>query len=158
MKKYLSLLLLLTLLLTAAPMTASAAVAPVAPVQQITTGTYYIDDLVIKVVLTAYDVSIQPRAVQNTSASKKVDIQSSTGKLLASFTLYGTFSYDGKSAICTNARYSTAIFDSTWSFTSARAWASANKAYGSYKLSCSANGQTVSDQVTITCSPTGKIS
>lgn len=154
MKKYLSALLILTLLLTAAPMTAFAAEAPV---QQIT-AVYNTNGLIIQTTVTVYNTPIQTRAVQSTSASKKVDIKNSTGKMLATFTLHGTFKYDGKNATCTSASYSTSISDSTWSFTSARAWASANKAYGSYKLSCSANGQTVSDQVTITCSPTGKIS
>lgn len=155
MKKYLSALLILTLLLTAAPMTAFAAEAPV---QQITTDIYYIDDLAIEVVLTTYGISIQTRAVQNTSASKVVTARNSAGKTVATFTLHGTFEYDGKSATCTSASYSTSISDSTWSFIFKQASKSANKAKGSYTLSCSANGQTVSDQVTITCSPTGKIS
>lgn len=154
-KKYLSALLMLTLLLTAAPTTAFAAETPV---QQVTTDICYIDGLVIETVLTVYDTPVQTRAVQRTSASKVVTAQNQNGKIVATFTLHGTFEYDGKSADCTSASYSKSVSDSTWSFASANAWASANKAYGSYTLSCSANGQTVSGNVVITCSPTGTIS
>lgn len=154
MKKYLSELLIFALLLTATPMTAFAAKAPVQQITEI----YYIDDLIIETTLTVYDTPAQTRAVQNTSVSKEVSIKNSTGKILATFTLYGTFEYDGKSAACTSASYSTSISDSTWSFTFKQALKSANKAKGSYTLSCSSNSQTVSDHVTITCSPTGKIS
>lgn len=94
MKKYLSALLIFTLLLTVTPMTTFAA-----PVQQVT-EVCYIDDLIIETTLTVCDTPVQTRAVQSVSASKKADIKSSTGKLLATFTLYGTFKYDGKSATC----------------------------------------------------------
>lgn len=155
MKKILSALLILILLLTAAPTTAFAAKILV---QQVTTDICYIDDLVIETVLTVYDTPVQTRAVQRTSASKVVTAKNQNGKIVATFTLYGTFEYDGKSAACTNASYSTSISDNTWSFSSANAWASASKAYGSYTLIRSINGQTVSDNVMITCSPTGTIS
>lgn len=154
MKKFLSSLLICTLILTAAPLTTFAAAAPVSQETDIT----YIDDLVIETVLTVYEVSAQTRDAQSISASKEVTAKNSAGNVVATFTLHGTFSYDGSSATCTSASYSKSIVNNTWSFTSARAWANANKANGSYTLTRSTNGQTVSDNVTITCSPTGKIS
>lgn len=152
MKKYLSALLIFTLLLTVTPMTTFAA-----PVQQVT-EVCYIDDLIIETTLTVCDTPVQTRAVQSTSANKIVTAKNSNGKIVATFTLHGVFEYNGKSASCTSAIYSTSISDSTWSFSSANAWASASKAYGSYMLIRSINGQTVSGNIVITCSPTGTIS
>lgn len=118
----------------------------------------HIDDLIIETTLTVCDTPVQTRAVQSTSANKIVTAKNSNGKIVATFTLHGVFEYNGKSASCTSAIYSTSISDSTWSFSSANAWASASKAYGSYMLIRSINGQTVSGNVVITCSPTGTIS
>lgn len=146
------------LLLSAAPILAF----PVeAPVPQITTDNcyiHYIDDLPVKVNLTSDGKSVQTRSVQNTSAGKVVTAKNSAGKTIATYTLHGTFRYDGESAVCTSADYSASTSDSTWSFSSANARANKNKAHGFYTLVRPISGQTVSDEITINCSPTGKIS
>lgn len=146
------------LLLSAAPI---SAVATEAPAPQISTDScyiHYIDDLPVEVKLTPDGKSVQTRAVQNTSASKVVTAKNSAGKTIATYTLHGTFEYDGESAVCTSAGYSASTSDSTWSFSSANAWTSKNKAHGFYTLVRPISGQTVSDEITINCSPTGKIS
>lgn len=143
--------------LTGAPISASTSEAPM---QYNTTDNcyiYYVGDLCFEVKLTPDGMSIHMRDVQSTSASKVVTAKNSAGKTIATYTLHGTFRYDGESAVCTSADYSVSTSDSTWSFSSANARANKNKAHGFYTLVRPISGQTVSDQVTINCSPTGKI-
>ena len=154
MKKYVFTLLIGALLLMARPHPIFASETPI----QQTTTVCYSDDLIVETALTIYGSNMQARATQSKSASKEVVIKNSVGNKLAVFTLYGTFTYSGSSATCTASSKSTSILDNTWHFTSSRAWMSTNHALGSYTLNCSATGQSISDNVTLTCSPTGVIS
>lgn len=83
--------------------------------------------------------------------SRKYNITSSNGKLLATFTLSATFTYDGKTASCTKSSYSTKINDRNISFTSATAT-------GKYSLKIKNTGKTLSKTVSLKCSKNGTIS
>lgn len=92
------------------------------------------------------------------TVSKKITIKNSSGTTLATYTISGTFSYNGSSATCTNVSYSSSIKKSKWSFISRSASKSGNKAIGSYKLKKSSTGKTYTGSVTITCNKNGTIS
>lgn len=92
------------------------------------------------------------------SPSRKYNITSSSGKLLATFTLNATFTYDGKTASCTKSSYSTKINDRNVSFTSATASKSGSTATGKYSLKIKNTGKTLSKSVSLKCSKNGTIS
>ena len=64
-------------------------------------------------------------------------MKNKSGKVLAKYTLTGTFTYNGSSSTCTKASCSTSVSDSTYSFSQKAAWASGNTAIGSFTLSSS---------------------
>lgn len=112
-------------------------------------------------VITYDNTSPQQTAARTTyskSASKTYNIKNSSQVTLASFTLSCTFTYNGSTSTCTSASHSEAIYDSTWTFTSATASRSTNKGIGSFIAKCSATGQTVSKTLTLTCDKNGNIS
>lgn len=92
------------------------------------------------------------------SPSRKYNITSSSGKLLATFTLSATFTYDGKTASCTKSSYSTKINDRNISFTSATASKNGSTATGKYSLKIKNTGKTLSKTVSLKCSKNGTIS
>lgn len=84
--------------------------------------------------------------------TKKKDHYSRNGNLAWTFTLYGAFTYDGRSAEATDADYSYEIYESGWSFSSGSAsyYGATATASGEFRvalsypvslsLTCSANG------------------
>lgn len=90
------------------------------------------------------------------NVSKVYKIENIFGSTVATYTLYGKFTYDGTTATCTNATYSTSTDSSLWSFESATAYKSGAKAIGSFTAKTFL--QTVSDTISISCSKTGVIS
>ena len=89
------------------------------------------------------------------SGTKTAKIYSKSKKLLWSYTLKGTFTYTGTKATCTKASYTTTIVNKDWKL-SPTAGKSGNKAIG--KVTGKTPFQTITRNLTITCSNTGKLS
>lgn len=89
------------------------------------------------------------------TASKTYKIKNRAGATVASYTLTGTFVYNGSSSTCTKASYSTSIYNSIYSFVSKSAYRSGNTAIGSFKISSSI--QTISKTLSLKCSASGTI-
>lgn len=120
-----------------------------------------LDELYYLEVITYDTTSPQVSTASTTSTvegAKTHNLKNIFGSVVASYTLYATFSYNGKTSSCTSAIHNETIYDSTWSFTSATASKSGNKATGSYTAKCPSIGQTVSNTITITCDANGNIS
>lgn len=101
-------------------------------------------------------------ATTNTkTASKIAYIKNSSNTTIATFKITGTFTYDGSTAQCTAASHSSTINNSAWTFTFKSANRLTNRAIGQYAIQCTQNGtvvQTISDTITLTCSPNGTLS
>ena len=135
------------------------------------TSTTYIeyinDDLYAEITLSqSKDVTFQANSFSSSisttrvasnrkTTSKTYFLKNKSGKVLAKYTLTGTFTYNGSSSTCTKASCSTSVSDSTYSFSQKAAWASGNTAIGSFTLSSSK--QTLSKTLTLTCSANGNI-
>lgn len=90
-------------------------------------------------------------------ASKTYNIKNSSGTIIGSYTLTGTFQYNGSSSACTEASYSTNVFNSDCYFNSASASKSGNTATGSFTFVNSLAGTRIIKTLTLTCSPDGTI-
>ena len=93
---------------------------------------------------------------QTKTVSKIYEVTNSFGSVVATYTLKGTFRYNGTSASCTSATYTTSTDSIFCSFEDATAYASGAKAVGSFTVKTLI--KTISETVTITCSSTGVIS
>ena len=99
--------------------------------------------------------SVAKASSNKKTASKTYSFKNNSGKVLATYTLTGTFTYNGSSSTCTNATCSTSISDSAYSFTQKTARPSGNTAIGSFTLSSSK--QTISKTLTLKCNANGTI-
>lgn len=88
--------------------------------------------------------------------SKNYSYYDSSDELAWTFRVHGTFTYDGSSSEATDADYSYSIYDSDWSFVKGSASYSdaTATATGSFKRLLIPNSVTL----TLTCSPSGKLS
>lgn len=114
------------------------------------------NDIRIESALTVFKPLIQPFSNTQTKKAQKTLTIKDTNKSVATFTLTATFSHDQETATCTNTGYQSSIIDSAWSFTSRSTSRNGNKAYGLFTVKSSS--KSISDTVTITCSPNGTIS
>ena len=73
-----------------------------------------------------------------------------------SVSVTGTFTYNGSSCTCTKATVSTTKPSAMWSLSNKKASKSSNKAIAS--VTGHSPGVTVTRTVTLTCSPSGKLS
>lgn len=166
MKKIIGILLSCFIIITVAPIYSSAAMRLISEPNinhsPNTAIVYQDNDIIIECTLNigqTVNTGIQPFATNQTkTASKTYSIKSSQGKIIGTYTLTGTFSYNGTTSSCTNASCSTSIKDKTWKFTFKTAGKTGNKATGAFTIECSASGQTISDSLSITCSKNGDIS
>lgn len=101
------------------------------------------------------DVATTHASTKQKTASKTYTIKNSAGTTIGSYTLIGTFQYNGSSSACTKASYSTSVFNSNYNFSSKSAHRSGNTAIGSFTLSSSI--QTISKTLTLKCSANGTI-
>ena len=95
------------------------------------------------------------------SGSKTTTYNDSTGAVVWSYTVNGTFTYTGSSATCTYVSDTYSVNSSNWSVISHSCSKSANNAVGTATAKCSVSGvikNTVPLSVTLTCSPTGVLS
>ncbi len=101
------------------------------------------------------------RAAKTKNGSKKTTYHTASGKAVWTFTVTGTFSYNGSSATCIKASPSFSSTTTAWKATSSSATRSANKAIGKitakqYRLGVCTS--TVDRTVTLSCSKTGVLS
>lgn len=94
------------------------------------------------------------------SGNKKYSYKSSSGKLLWVATLYGSFTYNGTSAKCTNTSLKVSISDDNWKATGKNSHASGNVAIGEVTTKKYTKGvavQTISRTLKLTCTGAGKL-
>lgn len=165
MKKYLCFALSAFMIFTANPCSASAPSGMEAETNDILNYTvvYEDDDITIielpPVETWNTDTSLQPFASNKTKTFSKTHIVKYQNSVtIGTYTLTGTFSYNGKSSSCTRAVCSTTIQNRSWSFTSSTARKSGNQAIGSFTVKSSANGQAISQTLKLTCDKNGNVS
>lgn len=93
------------------------------------------------------------------SAQKKYSYYNAKDVLCWTYTLHGTFKYDGTTLVsCTDSSHEIAIYNNSWSYKGGSHWESGNTAYGkaTYHIKLSTASKTVS--LKISCSKTGVIS
>lgn len=78
-----------------------------------------------------------------------------SGSLAWTFTVYGSFSYNGSSATCTAASATCDIRDSGWKLTSNEAYPSGSAAIAKGVMQKKSTGKRVYPTVTLTCTPNG---
>lgn len=91
------------------------------------------------------------------TASKTYNIKNNSGTTIGSYTLTGTFQYNGSSSACSKASYSTTVSNSNYSFSSKSASKSGNTAIGSFTFINSLTGTKTIKTLTLTCSANGTI-
>lgn len=103
------------------------------------------------------DVATTHASTKQKTASKTYTIKNSAGTTIGSYTLIGTFQYNGSSSACTKASYSTSVFNSNCYFNSSSASKSGNNAIGSFNFFNSLTGTRISKTLTLKCSANGTI-
>lgn len=113
-------------------------------------GSYLTTELII-------DNVVATRASYSISGHKNANYANASGELQWTFTVYGTFTYDGTTATATQASYGYQIYNDGWTLKSATAYCSGNQAIaeGTFKGGFLLNRSTT---VTLTCSPSGVLS
>lgn len=94
------------------------------------------------------------------SGSKTYDYKDSSNQLLWSYTVYGTYSYNGYSAACTYDDDSYDINNTSWHIDSHSHYRSGNTAYGTVTMKKKVLGitvDTVTKDVNLSCSPDGTL-
>ena len=97
-------------------------------------------------------------AKKTKSAQKNYYAKDSNDNVVATYTLKGTFSYDGSTATCTSASCESSASSIWWYFSSASARKSGASAKGSFTVKNRLSGQTITRNTTLTCSKNGTIS
>lgn len=98
---------------------------------------------------------------KTTSGSKTTRYKSSSGTVLWSVKVYGTFTFNGSSAKCTSSKVTATAPAKSWYISSSSAAKSKNsataKATAKKKIG-TATTETITRSVTLTCSKSGKLS
>ncbi len=95
------------------------------------------------------------------SAQKSYNYHNNAGESLWTYTLSGTFTYNGTTSSCTSVYDSYTIENSNWHLDSRSCYKSGKSAYGSVTMKYKVLGittKTVSQDLTISCSAGGVIS
>lgn len=97
-----------------------------------------------------------------TTGSKTKNYKDKNGKIIWSFTVRGTFSYNGKTATCTSSSITAYSNDSNWRLSNKKATKSGSVAIASitakkYTL-LGICISTLNESATLKCSPSGKLS
>lgn len=102
------------------------------------------------------------RATNTKTGSKEYNYVDSNHKSLWTITVKGSFTYNGSTSKCTNSSVSVKSYVSNWTVSGAKAWKSGSTAYasaqGKMKNVLGQTTRTVNKQVSLTCSPSGKLS
>ena len=149
MKKYVSYILIVALLLSMIPMNTFA---------NENMEVFYFED---GSYMTIEIISADTRATNTKSGSKVANYYSEDGSLDWRATLSGSFTYTGSSATCTSSSISVSISNSAWYTISKSASKSGASATGSVAMGKKLLGVTVSQiakNLTLTCDRNGKLS
>ncbi|MBD5158083.1 MAG: hypothetical protein HDT13_10685 [Butyrivibrio sp.] len=122
-------------------------------------GGYIINSLV-DVYDSAVDGSLSTYATQITTKSATSSVYDSNNKLVAEFVLTATFTYNGSSATCIDALYTTQIYDKNWKFTDASVDRASNYATGNYTIKKTLlfiTQATANGKLTMTCDKNGNV-
>ncbi len=103
-------------------------------------------------VITVYDNTTARGGTKN--GRKDFDYYES-GSLAWTFTVHGSFSYNGSSATCTAASYTYNINKSEWYRVKGEAYPSGSAAVANGTMRRSSDGREVYPKVTLTCTPNG---
>ena len=103
-------------------------------------------------VITVYDNTTARGGTKN--GRKDFDYYES-GSLAWTFTVHGSFSYNGSSATCTAASYTYNINKSEWYRVKGEAYPSGSAAVAKGTMRRSSDGREVYPKVTLTCTPNG---
>lgn len=98
---------------------------------------------------------------KTTSGSKTTRYKSSSGTVLWSVKVYGTFTFNGSSAKCTSSKVTATAPAKSWYISSSSAAKSKNSATAKATARQKIDGeilQTITRSVTLTCSKSGKLS
>ena len=102
------------------------------------------------------------RATNTKTGSKVYNYVDSNHKSLWTITVKGSFTYNGSTSKCTKSSVSVKSYVSNWTVSGAKAWKSGSTAYasaqGKMKNVLGQTSRTVNKQVSLTCSPSGKLS
>ena len=102
------------------------------------------------------------RATNTKTGSKVYNYVDSNHKSLWTITVKGSFTYNGSTSKCTNSSVSVKSYVSNWTVSGAKVWKSGSTAYasaqGKMKNVLGQTTRTVNKQVSLTCSPSGKLS
>lgn len=91
------------------------------------------------------------------TVSKTYHIKNNSGTTIGSYTLTGTFQYNGSTSACTKASYSASVSNSNYYFSNKSSSKSGNTATGSFTFVNSITGTRVIKTLTLTCSANGTI-
>lgn len=91
------------------------------------------------------------------TASKTYTIKNNSGTIIGSYTLTGTFQYNGSSSACTKASCSTSVSNSNYYFSSKSASKSGNTATGSFTFVNSLTGTKTIKTLMLKCNADGTI-
>lgn len=152
MKKIISLLSVILMIVALCPNTAYAAekIVTESSIEYFDDGSYIITRVT--------ESTITTFAAQTTSRSKSADYYESDNTKAWTVTLNAVFSYTGSSATCTSATTSSRVYNDNWRVTTAVPSKSGNKATGTFTVKKYMLGvaiKTVNKTLTITCSNTG---
>lgn len=103
-------------------------------------------------VITVYDTTTARGGSKNGYKDYKYYI---SGTLQWTFTVYGSFSYDGSTATCTAASYGYNINKSEWYRVKGEAYPSGSAAIAKGTMRRTSDGREVYPTVIITCTPNG---
>ena len=159
MYKSFKILVILLILVNLSILKVDAKSAPTLCCKEITT--IKIGDGITKEIITEqYNEKKITRQSSTRSGRKTINYKNGS-TILWSLTVYGNFTYNGTSAICTSASVSTTCPASDWKIKSAYAAKSGSTAIGyvtSNKYVWGIVVKTINDDVSLTCSKTGELS
>lgn len=165
MKKALLLTLILSLITVGIPFNVKAAEAVPADIAAGEYIEYFDGGYIVHSEAYGYD-SADAYSISTSGPTRPItksadsNVYDNNNKLVAVFTLTATFTYNGSTATCTDASYTTKIYDSNWKFTAASAEKASNYAVGTFtvkKTFLFITQATVSDKITITCDRNGNV-
>ena len=132
-------------------------------------GSYLLNNAIYNSNISYFQVTIMEtssdavrRATNTKTGSKVYNYVDSNHKSLWTITVKGSFTYNGSTSKCTNSSVSVKSYVSNWTVSGAKAWKSGSTAYasaqGKMKNVLGQTTKTVNKQVSLTCSPSGKLS
>ncbi len=149
-KSLLSSILVLTLVFSLCALPAAA----ITPENSVYEVTYFEDGSYLTTEVVTY---ASTRAASTRSGHKTATYSNASGVTLWTFTVYGTFTYNGTTSSATKASYGFNISDSNWSLKSANAYCSGNQAIAEGTFS-GGIFTTRNTSVGLSCSPSGVLS